>query len=657
MSKPNRLAHATSPYLLQHAHNPVDWFEWSAEALGKAADEDKPILLSIGYSSCHWCHVMAHESFENEEVAAIMNEAFVCIKLDREERPDVDQIYMEAVQAMGSHGGWPLNVFLTPQQRPFYGGTYFPKAAWINLLRQIQRAWRDRRKDIDETSANLAEHLQKSDLERFLREPEADAFTPASLGAPFQVLSSRFDHTWGGTDKAPKFVMPSIWLYLLRHYRITGNKDALEMVTYTLEKMCRAGLYDQVGGGFARYSVDAQWFAPHFEKMLYDNAQLLSLFAECHTYTKDPFSRTIVSETFDWLNREMSHRDGGFYSALDADSEGMEGKFYTWTWEELESELPGKSGLFTRLGATTQGNWEHGRNILYRPGNIDNEWITARAKLLESRTNRVRPGLDDKILAGWNAMTIQGLVDAYFAFTERRFLGRAIACMDFIERRLIGEDRLFRSYKGKTSSTEGFLEDHAYLIQAYTSLYQATFNETYLQKAEHWMENTLDRFYDPHDGFFNVTSKTAERLIASKKDIFDNVIPSGNSVMARNLFRLGTILEKEEWEEKSRRMVKGLATLIASEPGYMSNWGILYEEMVKGLTEVVIMGPNADDVRELLSSHPNPFVLWKGSTEKSNLPLLRERAPANKDTTIYVCHQKTCQLPTTDVQLALQQIH
>lgn len=422
---PNRLIHATSPYLLQHAHNPVNWYEWSNEALEKAKAEDKPILVSIGYSSCHWCHVMERESFESETIAALMNEHFVCIKVDREERPDIDQVYMEAVQAMQQNGGWPLNVFLTPDQKPFYGGTYFPPQNWAQLLKQIHQTFQIKRKEIDESANDLARHLQTSDLQRFAK-PNESTFTQIQLDNMFQILASRYDKTWGGIEKAPKFVMPSIWLFLLRYYASTHNQAALEMVTHTLRQLALGGIYDQIGGGFSRYSVDGEWFAPHFEKMLYDNAQLLSLYAEAYSITHDPILKETVYETVRWLEREMLHLAGGFYSALDADSEGIEGKFYTWTETELRTVLGDDAeNLMHHFEATPEGNWEHGRNILRRDPKItsveSSEIKALKAKLLVVRSNRIRPALDDKILTGWNAMTIQGLVDCYKAFNDEHF--------------------------------------------------------------------------------------------------------------------------------------------------------------------------------------------------------------------------------------------
>ncbi|NOT73780.1 MAG: thioredoxin domain-containing protein [Cyclobacteriaceae bacterium] len=655
----NRLIHSTSPYLLQHAHNPVDWFEWGKEALEKAKKEDKPILVSIGYSSCHWCHVMERESFENNDIAGIMNEHFVCIKVDREERPDIDQIYMDAVQAMQQQGGWPLNVFLTPDQNPFYGGTYFPPQNWTQLLTQIYKTFEVKRDQINESSEDLRNHLQRSDLSRFAQEPGLEKFTKESLENMYKVLASRFDATWGGMEKSPKFVMPTLWLFLLRYYKMTGNAEALHMVSFTLKKMNMGGLYDQLGGGFSRYSVDGEWFAPHFEKMLYDNGQLVSLYAEAYSITKDELFRDTVYETVGWLKREMMHSEGGFYSALDADSEGVEGKFYTWTYEELTKAL-GKdlAAAADYFNAHEEGNWEHGMNILLRPDDLSvpEEIKKIKEKLLSVRATRIRPGLDDKILTGWNAMMIQGLVDAYKAFGDESFLALALKNIGFIEANLMEGDRIFRAFKNKRSETEGFLEDYAFLIQAYISLYQVTFDEQWLKKAEASTQYALKNFYDAEEGYFWFSSVKAEKLIAQKKEIFDNVIPSANSVMARNLFHLGILLDNESWKKMATDMTSRLASLIESEPGYSSNWGILFSQITAKTAEIVIVGKKASEIRKELHKHYLPFALTLGTESSSALPLFEGRGQTDGRTKIYVCRNKVCQLPVETINEALAQL-
>ena len=658
---PNRLIAATSPYLLQHAHNPVDWQEWGPAALAEARENDKPILVSIGYAACHWCHVMERESFERADIAALMNTHFVCIKVDREERSDIDQLYMEAVQAMGLHGGWPLNVFLTPDQKPFYGGTYFPPQQWQQLLGQVAQTFTSRRAEINQSADELALHLQTTDLKRFAGEDRNDVFERTKLDELFARLEERIDRVWGGLDKAPKFVMPSVWCWLLRYHFISGNEEARAHVLHTLRQMTRAGLYDQLGGGFARYSVDSEWFAPHFEKMLYDNGQLLSLYAEAYALTKDPQWKTIVDETTDWLSREMMDPEGGFFSALDADSEGEEGKYYTWTAAELAAALgPDQAEAMTAFGCDSNGNWEHGQNILFRPDEAllaTPRMAHLKEKMNSFRVQKPRPALDDKVVTGWNAIVIQGLTDCYKAFGDERFLNLALKNIQFIETHLRRDGKICRAFKTKASATEGFLEDYAFLIQAYTALYQVTFQETYLQLAAHWTTYTIDHFFDAVENYFFLSSRDAEQLIARKKEIFDNVIPSSNSVMARNLFHLSILLDRQDWKDLAISMTARLAAIITTEPVYMSNWAMLYTEIVHGMSEVVISGVRCEALRRELHENYLPFALTLGASADSTLPLFEGRAAAADETKIYVCRQKVCQLPVVRVSDALVQLN
>jgi uncharacterized protein YyaL (SSP411 family) len=666
---PNRLIHSTSPYLLQHAHNPVDWFEWGSEAHTKAVAEDKPILVSIGYSSCHWCHVMERESFEHKEIAALMNDHFVCIKVDREERPDVDQIYMEAVQAMGMNGGWPLNVFLTPDQKPFYGGTYFQPRQWASVLINLNKAWQEKKTEIQQSADDLKNHLSISDLKRF--SGTTDTLTLKQADAMFNVLRAKFDTVYGGLDKAPKFVMPSIWEFLLRYYYLTKNEEAMRMVDHTLTAAACGGVFDQLGGGFARYSVDAQWFAPHFEKMLYDNGQLLSLYAEIYTITKKPLYRETLETTVTWLAREMMHAEGGFYSALDADTEGVEGKYYVWSFDEFEKLAGDDLDLAAAwFQISPSGNWEHGQNILTKPdsaaefaaaGQVTEEKVitTVNAvskKLFEKRNERPAPGLDDKILLGWNAMTICGLVDVSISLRDEKSLTMALRCIQFLETNLIADGKAYRSFKNKRSTTEAFLEDYAFLIKAYLKLYQVTFDEAYLQKGKTWCEYVLENFYDTTDGFFHFSSAQAEKLIARKKEIFDNVIPSGNSVMTRNLLWLADYFEMPEWQSIALTMITSLAGLISSEPAYTSSWGMAMVESIHGFEEIALSGKDCLSLRKEFGDHHLPFAAFAGSANQSRLPLLENRTPTGNDTLIYVCRNRTCRLPVKDVKAALNEI-
>lgn len=670
LKKANRLINAASPYLLQHAYNPVDWYEWGEEALTKARNEDKPILISIGYSSCHWCHVMEREVFEKEDIAAIMNEHLVCIKVDREERPDIDQIYMDAVQAMGVHGGWPLNVFLTPDQKPFYGGTYFPPDQWLQAVRGVHHAFTNRREEVEASAAELAEALSRQDASRFKKDP-VPADLRAEIEAMYGKLEPAFDKAWGGMSKAPKFIMPSLWRWLLRYAHLTGNESALKHATFTLKKIAMGGIYDQIGGGFSRYSVDQYWFVPHFEKMLYDNAQLLTLYAEAYSLTRDDEFKIVLLETFEWLQTEMMDARGGFYSALDADSEGEEGKFYVWRTAELKELLGADAAaVLDYYSIKDEGNWEPDKNILMRvqeeekflnkhgltPETWKEKLESAKDKLLAVRDKRIKPGLDDKIITSWNAMTVVGLVDAYKALGDARFLNAALRNMQFLENELSEGLTLYRSYKGKRSLVKGFLDDYAYLIHACISLYQVTFDEYWVHRAKALMQHTIDSFYDATDGFFRYTRQDAEKLIATRKEVFDNVIPASNSVIAQALFHLGVVFDDEGWKKMARDMTFSVSHLITSEPNYMSNWGIVYTEMKQGMAEVAFVGEDAIAARAQFHETFQPFAITMGTQSRSELPLLQGKTSPPGEVTIYVCYNKTCQRPVNTVSDALKQI-
>lgn len=669
--KANRLIHSTSPYLLQHAYNPVDWHEWKPEALAKAKQEDKPILVSIGYSSCHWCHVMEKESFENEDVAAIMNEYFVCIKVDREERPDIDAVYMDAVQALGIRGGWPLNVFLTPDQKPFFGGTYFSTVTWVQVLQNIHKAFQANRKQIESSAEELRIHLLRADLSQLNSQKFSKEELQDQLHQTYATLSASFDSVWGGLEKAPKFVMPSIWHWMLRYHYLSQNNEALKHTIFTLKKIAHGGIYDAVGGGFARYSVDREWFAPHFEKMLYDNAQLISLYAEAYSITQDQEFKTVVNETFIWLNREMSHPEGGFYSALDADSEGVEGKYYIWTKSELLELLKEDAELFcTYYHVTTDGNWEHGQNILTRRIADENflptykltaeEWqqtlTSCKRTLLHERNKRIAPGLDDKIITSWNAMMICGLTDAYRYLNDEKFLKRAISAWNFLHANLRNKEKLHRSHKGAPSTIYGFLDDYAYVIQAALKLYQVTFDEQYLNQAQMDIEFTLTEFQDEKSPLLYFTGISHDALITRKKETFDNVIPASNAIMAQNLWQAGILLDNDDWKLKAQNMVEAVQNIINQEPNYMSHWAIVQAEVYQGLAEFAIVGNRAEMIRKNFQQTFHPYALTLGTETTSSLPLLKEKNTAIEQTTIFVCHNKVCRLPVHTLTEAINQL-
>jgi uncharacterized protein YyaL (SSP411 family) len=666
--QPNQLVHETSPYLLQHAYNPVAWFPWGEEALAKAKKEDKPIILSIGYSACHWCHVMERESFEDIHIAQLMNRHYVCIKVDREERPDIDQIYMDAVHAMGLQGGWPLNIVLTPDAKPFYGGTYFPPQRWATLLDRIQEAFENDREKLEESAEGFAVTLNRSESEKYELGRLIKPLQVQHYKQMFQHLASSFDREKGGMNRAPKFPMPCVWTFLLRYATQFEDKEAEAHLHLTLKKIALGGIYDQIGGGFARYSTDEEWFAPHFEKMLYDNGQLLRLYAEAYQSSQIPLYKEVVYETIAFVQRELTSAEDGFYSALDADSEGEEGKFYVWKFDEIEKLPIQEKVLFAKYYQLfSEGNWEHGQNILHREKTLeefcaihalpeaDFKVLEASWKsfLLQEREKRPRPGLDDKILASWNGLMLTGLVDAYRVFGEESFLDLALRNAAFIEKKLISQDRLFHSYKNGQSKIEGYLEDYAAIIQAFTNLYQATFEEKWLLWAEKLTETCFRSFWDEKEGLFFFTSSESEKLIARKKEIFDNVVPASNSIMADNLLVLGHLLSRMDYVERGTWMIQQVQNLLEREPYYLANWASLSIFCHTPIYEVAICGPDALEMRKQLDAHYFPHKVVAGGQQTSSLPLLENRILAKGKTTVYVCQNQTCQLPVTSVEEAM----
>ena len=670
--KPNRLIHEKSPYLRQHAYNPVDWYPWGEEALQKARDEDKPIIISIGYSACHWCHMMAHESFENEDIAEVMNYGFVCIKVDREERPDIDQVYMEAVQAMGLPGGWPLNVFAMPDQRPFYGGTYFRPQQWMHILKSIIRAFTEDRHKLEESAGEFARTLSVGVAEKYgLHEGEA-VFSKDDLRRMTAEMKVRFDKISGGLRGAPKFPNPSVWQFLLTADYLQHDSEVRGQVMHTLRQMARGGIYDQLGGGFARYSVDERWLAPHFEKMLYDNAQLVSLYSQAYQVTGEGLFQDVVYETVDFVERELTSPEHGFYSALDADSEGEEGKFYVWSAEEIDEVLGDDASWFKDyFNVRRDGNWERGKNIFHRtmeadafakergmePMEFRDKLKKAKSRLFGVRARRVHPGLDDKVLAAWNGLMIRGLSDAWQAFGEKPFLHLAWKNGRFLMENLIEGNALWRTVPTGEKGVRGFLDDYAFVIEAFIALYQGTFERSWLDKATELTGYAVAHFYDQKDGLFYYTDDSSANLIARKKEIFDNVIPASNSAMAKNLFLLGQMLGKDDWTMMAENMLAKVAPLIKNESGYLANWASLLAMKTVPFYEIAVIGPDhLAVVRELQNRFiPNKIIL--ASELGGTLPLLRDRTAIDGKTTIYVCFNKSCKLPVHSVAEALKQIH
>ncbi len=671
MKKANRLLNESSPYLLQHAYNPVDWYPWGEEALQKARQEQKPIIVSIGYAACHWCHVMEHQSFEHEGIAQLMNEHFVCIKVDREERPDVDQIYMDAVHAMGLQGGWPLNVFLNFEAKPFYGGTYFPPQNWAQMLQNIAKAYQENREELDQSAEQFAEHLNTSDLKKYGIQQENSEFTDEDFRLLYHNLSLRFEKERGGMGQAPKFPMPVNYLFLLRYHQYSNQTSALEHINLTLREMAFGGIYDQAGGGFARYSTDSEWLVPHFEKMLYDNGQLVTLYSEAYQVTKNQLYQEVVYETIAFVERELMSPEGGFYSSLDADSEGVEGKFYVFTKEELQEIIGTEEPLFSAYyNIRAEGNWEHNQNILHRRQTDEafaaehqlevlvlKELIKGwKEKVMQARAKRVRPGLDDKILTSWNALMLKGLADTYHVFQEEKFLKLALQNATFLIQNLKNGPKLFRNYKNGKATIDAFLEDYALLTQAFLRLYEVTFDETWLNEAHQLAKYTLSNFYDESENLFFYTDKEGEQLIARKKEIMDNVIPASNSVMALNLLFLGLHFDRPKYADISDAMLSQVKELLVKQPSHLANWATVYYYKLKPTAEIAIVGPEAKTTRQSFADFYLPNAIFAGTVTESTLPLLTDRFAIGEETTIYICYNKTCQLPVHTISEALEQL-
>lgn len=667
----NSLINETSPYLLQHAHNPVNWYPWGDEALKKAQEEDKLILVSVGYSACHWCHVMEQESFEDSAVAQIMNDNFICIKVDREERPDIDQIYMNAVQLITQQGGWPLNCFALPDGRPVYGGTYFQKSQWMNVLQSLATDYKKDKEKFYEHAQNLTEGIKNSDLVPINNEPAE--FSKDTLLAMVGKWKSSFDNEEGGPNRAPKFPLPNNYQYLLKHGVLFNDQEVLDHVKLTLDKIAMSGTYDQVGGGFARYSTDMQWKVPHFEKMLYDNAQLVQLYSEAYQFYKSPLYKNVVYQTFDFIQREMTAENGAFYSALDADSDGEEGKFYVWKTEELaealfEDEFTVAKSYYS-IGK--KALWEDGNNILLRVNsdaeiaqqlNITEEVLTTtiksiNSKLLKVRAARVRPGLDDKTLTSWNALMILGLAKAYQVFGEDKFLEAAVKNAEFIlSQQTTKEGKLLHSYKNGTSKLNGFLEDYCFVIEAYIDLYQSTFEEKWLERAKDLTDIVIEDFYNDERGMFYFTEQAATGLVARKMELNDNVIPASNSSMAKSLNNLGLLFHNNAYIKISETMLNNIQPYITNYGSGYSNWSQLYLNKAFPYYEIAIVGDDAIVKSKKLNNHFIANKLILGSTKASQLPLLDQKF-AEGETYIFVCMNKVCKLPTTTVAEAIKQIN
>jgi len=670
----NNLINETSPYLLQHAHNPVDWHAWNNETLELAKKENKLILISIGYSSCHWCHVMEHESFEDEEVAAIMNQNFINIKVDREERPDIDQIYMNAVQLITGRGGWPLNCIALPDGRPIWGGTYFPKKNWMNALEQLSKLYREKPEEATSYAERLTQGIKSADLIPFNKSTEE--FTATDLNSSIEEWKKNMDFEMGGRKGAPKFPMPNNFQLLLRYGVRTDNSQILNYVNTSLTKMAYGGIYDQIGGGFARYSVDKKWHVPHFEKMLYDNGQLVSLYSEAYQATKNELYKKTVYQSLEFIERELTNDEGAFYSSLDADSindkgELEEGAYYVWTQSELQSILGTDYKLFSDYyNVNRYGFWEHDNYVLIRKkddveimkehslqmSELESKISSWNKILLKERNKKEKPRLDDKSLTSWNALMLKGYIDAYNVFNESHFLEVALKNATFIfTKQLQNIGGLIHNYKNGKSTINGYLEDYATVIDAYISLYEATFNEMWLNTAKQLTDYTFDHFFDMERSMFYFTSDEDTDLITRKMEIEDNVIASSNSIMANNLFKLSHYYSNSYYLKVSKQMLNNVKDSSMQYGSGYSNWLQLMSNFIDEFYEIAIAGEDALDKLKEINLQYIPNKLMAGSLSKSNIPLMEGRFSEN-ETLIYVCVDGACKLPESSTESALNQI-
>ena len=665
---PNRLIHETSPYLLQHAHNPVDWYPWGEEAFAKAKAEDKPIFLSIGYSACHWCHVMEHESFENDEIAAVMNEHFINIKVDREERPDVDAIYMDAVVALTQHGGWPMSVWLTPTGVPFYGGTYFPPTdragmpGFPRVLESLAETYRRRREDVQQQGHQLLAQMSPN-----IPLQATQSIDPAVLELAAQNITQNIDYTYGGTQGAPKFPQPMMYDFLLRAYHRTGRESLLEIVELTLNKMADGGIYDHLGGGFHRYSTDARWLAPHFEKMLYDNALLARLYLHAYQLSGNPRYRQIVEETLDYVIREMTDPLGGFYATQDADSEGEEGKFFVWTPGEIEAvlgEVAAKQ-FCVAYDVSSMGNWE-GHSILWFKQSLADtatqlgipeeelrtDLAAGRAKLFTQREQRVKPGRDDKVLTAWNGMMLAAFAEAARVLGRDDYRQVAEKNAEFVLTHLRRDGRLLRTWKDGQAKLMGYLEDYAFYADGLLTLYQTTFDERWFEEAKSLADVMLTHFRDLENGGFFDTADDHETLVVRPKSLQDNAIPSGNSIAVRVLLQLAAYTGEAGYHDPAIEALSGLQKVLTQYAAGFANWLTALEFALALVKEIALIGPVSDPgMQSLLEVVQKPYrphqvlALTDQETEQSSIPLLNHRPQQGGQSTAYVCQNFACQLP------------
>lgn len=667
---PNRLIHAASPYLQQHAHNPVDWFAWGDEALNKAQTEDKLLIVSIGYSACHWCHVMERESFENEEVALLMNRYFVSVKVDREERPDLDNLYMNAAMIVSRRGGWPLNAIALPDGRPVFAGTYFRKDQWMHILNHFARLYKESKDDLIEIADRINKGIYQYD-KALLSDETGVSIQIKDYETAVKKTLQQIDFLEGGMDKAPKFPMPIIFKFLLQAAFLNNDTEAEKAVTITLDRMYQGGIFDQVGGGFARYSTDNHWLVPHFEKMLYDNAQLISLYAEAYSYTGKPAYKSCVDKTITFIERELKCETGGYYSALDADSEGEEGKFYVWSKDEVDALLKDDAPWFSSyFGMKPFGNWE-GKNILHvcpeNDKNFADEWGLTTEELaqkkenslrilLNERQNRIRPSLDNKILTGWNALLLKGFCDAARFTKNENYARLALQLAEYLDVQAFKENKIRRRLH-ETAFYPGYLDDYTSLADAFLSTYWLTGNEYWLLRSKEIVTWCINDFYDSESGFFFFTPKYAEKLPNRLKELSDNVIPASNSILANLLYDLGIYWANTHWMDISKLMLKRILHGAANQWPYHANWAILLGKITRGCFEVVISGSNGPQLFAAFCSKYQPNILpGLAKHAQSEIPSFKNRFLDNKEAVFYICKGEQCSLPFFSAEKAFLHI-
>ncbi|WP_368356219.1 thioredoxin domain-containing protein [Polaribacter sp. SA4-10] len=673
--KSNALIHETSPYLLQHAYNPVNWKAWNTKTLELAKKENKLLVISVGYSACHWCHVMEEESFENDSIAKIMNDNFINIKVDREERPDVDKVYMNAVQLMTGSGGWPLNCIALPDGRPIFGGTYFTKEQWSKVLTSISKLYNEEPEKAIKFAENLTKGIQESEL--ITLNKEVPSFSDKEVSLSIEVWKEQIDTVFGGFKGAPKFPMPNSLEFLLRYSHQFNDKKIEDYLNTTLTKIAYGGIYDHVSGGFSRYSVDEKWHIPHFEKMLYDNAQLVSLYSKAYLKNKNELYKNIVFETLNFIKEELTAKNGAFYSSLDADSKNElgvkeEGVFYEWKVEELKKLLGSDFNLFKDFyNINDYGFWENDKYVLIRNkskvtfakeqkitiSELNSKVSKWRKILKNARNKRSKPNLDDKVLTSWNALMAQGYIDAYRAFGDEEFLTAALTNANFLlKHQLKKEYSLYRNFKNGKSTINAYSEDYATVINAFISLYEVTLDEKWLTSAKNLLDHLFVNFFDKKNKMFHFTSKEDENLIARKYEVVDGVIPSSNSIIANSLFKLGHYYSDKNYLETSEQMLNNLKDDVQLNPANYSNWLNLMTNFVKPYYEVVVAGNNSSEVNKELINNYFPNILIAGTAlENSTLPLLSYKFNEDK-TLIYVCVNGTCKMPETNMKKALENI-